>query len=125
MASSTQTNALKAVRQRKYLNKDFDAFRGDLIDYARTFYGSGVINDFSEASLGGLLVDLAAYVGDVSSFYMDHAFSELDPDLAVETENIESLLVRAGVDIAGAAPAVVLQSFYVEVPAASSNGVNV
>lgn len=124
MASSTKNDALKAVRQRKFLNKDFDGLRADLIEYSRTFYGDNVNNDFSEASLGGMLVDLAAYVGDVMSFYMDHQFTELDPDLAVETGNIERLLRRAGVEITGASPAVVNQSFFVEVPASSVNGGN-
>ena len=122
MASNTKNDALKAVRQRQFLNKDFDGLRADLIEYARTFYGENVNNDFSEASLGGLMVDMAAYVGDVMSFYLDHQFTELDPDLAVETANIERLLVRAGVEITGASPAVVKQSFFVEVPAVSANG---
>lgn len=125
MASNTKNDALKAVRQRKYLNRDFDGFRADLIDYARSFYGEKVNNDFSEASLGGMMVDLAAYVGDVMSFYLDHQFSELDPDFAVETFNIERLLKKAGVEITGASPAVVKQSFFIEVPATVVDGVNV
>jgi hypothetical protein len=124
MASSTKNDALKAVRQRKFLNKDFDGLRADLIEYARTFYGENVNNDFSEASLGGMMVDLAAYVGDVMSFYLDHQFSELDPDFAVETANIERLLKKAGVEITGASPAVVDQSFYIVVPATVINGVS-
>ncbi len=125
MASSTKNDALKAVRQRQYLNKDFDGLRADLIEYARTFYGENVNNDFSESSLGGLMVDMAAYVGDVMSFYLDHQFTEMDPNLAVETDNIERLLRRAGVEITGASPAVVMQSFFVEVPAVSVNGVSI
>lgn len=125
MASSTKNDALKAVRQRKFLNKDFDGLRADLIEYARTFYGENVNNDFSESSLGGLMVDMAAYVGDVMSFYLDHQFTEMDPNLAVETDNIERLLRRAGVEITGASPAVVMQSFFVEVPAVSVNGVSI
>lgn len=124
MASSTKNDALKSVRQRRYLNKDFDGLRADLIEYARTFYGENVNNDFSEASLGGMMVDLAAYVGDVMSFYLDHQFSELDPDFAVETANIERLLKKAGVEVAGASPAVVNQSFFIAVPAVMINGVS-
>lgn len=124
MASDTKQDILKAVRQRRYLNKEFDSFRADLIEYARTYYKDR-INDFSESSLGGVLVDFPAYVGDVMSFYLDHSFTELDPDTAVETVNIERLLRIAGVDIVGAAPAVVLESFYVEVPAGKVNNITV
>lgn len=122
MASDTKREAIKSVRQRRFLNKEFDAFRQDLLDYARAHYSDKIV-DFSEASMGGLLVDMPAYIGDSLSFYLDHQFSELDPETAVETENIERLLRRNGVDIVGASPAVVTLSIYVEVPAASVNGV--
>jgi hypothetical protein len=124
MASDTKKDILKAVRQRRYLNKEFDSFKADLLEYAKTYYANN-INDFSDSSLGGLLLDLPAYVGDVMSFYLDHSFSELDPDTAVETANIEKLLLGAGVDIVGASPAIVRETFFVEVPAATVNNVAV
>lgn len=122
MAIDTKREALKSVRQRRYLNKEFDAFRQDLVEYARAHYGDKIV-DLSEASMGGLLMDMPAYIGDSLSFYLDHQFSELDPETAVETENIERQLRRAGVDIVGASPAVVTLSIFVEVPAASVDGV--
>ena len=104
------------VRTRKYLNKDFNSLRADLLEYVRTYYADR-IKDFSEASLGGMFLDLAAYVGDVNSFYLDHQFSELNIDTAVEQINIERHLNSAGVRITGAAPAVVDVTCYIEVPA--------
>ena len=71
-----------------YLNKDFNSFQDDLRRFAKAHY-SDKIQDFSESGLGGLFVDMAAYVGDVLSFYLDHQFSELDINTAVEPENIE------------------------------------
>ncbi len=122
MPIDTKREALKSVRQRRYLNKEFDSFRQDLVEYARAHYGDKIV-DLSEASMGGLLMDMPAYIGDSLSFYLDHQFSELDPETAVETENIERQLRRAGVDIVGASPAVVKLSMFVEVPATSVNGV--
>jgi len=107
---------VKPVRQRTFLNKDFDSLRSDLITYARAFYPDR-IQDFSEASLGGAFVDLAAYVGDVMSFYLDHQFGELFVESAVETSNIENLIRSAGVEITGNSPAVVTLQFAIEVPA--------
>ena len=107
---------IKPVRSRNFLNKDFDSLRTDLLTYARAFYADR-IQDFSEASLGGLLIDLPAYVGDVMSFYLDHQFSELFPTTAVEAINIERHILDAGVDITGASPAVVDMSYFIEVPA--------
>ena len=85
-------------RTRNYLAKDFDSLRGDLLKYARIFYPDNM-QDFTEASLGGLFLDMAAYVGDTMSFYLDHQFRELDPTTAIETENIEKHAHNAGIKI--------------------------
>lgn len=107
---------LKQVRQRRYLAKDFNALRAQLLEYARLYYPDR-IRDFSETSMGGLLLDFAAYTGDVLSFYLDHQYGELNSDTAVETPNIERSLRGAGVPITGAAPALVPVTIYVQVPA--------
>ena len=120
MADDNKKNALKQVRQRRYLNKDFDALRNDLLDYARSYFPNN-IRDFSEASLGGLLLDMAAYVGDVQSYYLDHQFHESFPESSVEPNNIERHLRKAGVPIVGAAPAVVSVVFYIRVPTDGTN----
>lgn len=113
---------LKVVRQRKYLARDFDGLRANLLEYARVYYPER-IRDFSESSLGGLYLDFAAYVGDNLSFYLDHQYGELNPDTAVESVNIQRQLRAAGVPIVGAAPAIVPVTVYLEVPAANVNGV--
>lgn len=115
-------DSLKTVRQRKYLGRDFDTLRAMLLEYARLYYPTK-IRDFSDSSVGGMLLDMAAYVGDNLSFYLDHQFSELDPDDAVENINIERALKQAGVSIVGAAPANVLETFFVSVPAKLNNNV--
>ena len=60
---------LKQEKTRSYLNKDFDGFRSNLLDYSRTYFSEN-IQDFSEASMGGLLLEMAAYVGDTMSYYL-------------------------------------------------------
>lgn len=115
---------LRPVRTRSYLNKDFDSFRSELLQYARTYY-SDKIEDFSEASMGGLLLDLVSYVGDVMSFYLDHQFNELNIETAVESENVQRLLRTSGVEITGKSPAVVDVDFYIEVSAEIINGVKI
>lgn len=117
-----QRDDLKSVRQRKYLARDFDALRNNLMEYAKLYYPDR-LRDFSDNSLGGLLLDMAAYVGDNMSFYLDHQFGELDPLTAVETINIQRMLQQAGVPIVGASPALVPVTFYIEVPAAIISGI--
>ena len=106
---------VKKVINRSFLNKDFDALRSDLLQYARSFFPDR-IQDFSEPSVGGMFLDFAAFVGDTNSFYLDHQFNELDPEKAVESINIERHLRTAGVPITGASPAVVAVSWAIEVP---------
>jgi hypothetical protein len=111
---------LKQIRTRGYLAKDFDAFRSQLLQYARLYYPDR-IQDFSETSLGGVFLDLASYTGDIMSFYLDHQYGELDPNTAVETENVERLIRSSGVTIVGASPALVDVTIYIEVPAVDIN----
>jgi hypothetical protein len=112
MAGSNTTNQL----QRNYLSKDFEDLRADLLRYSATFFPDK-IKDFSEASLGGMLLDIAASVGDTMSYYLDHQFNELSWSDAVELVNIERHLRDAGVKITGASPATVDLTFFIEVPA--------
>ncbi len=115
MASNDNKTALKAIRQRNYLARDFDGFRAVLLNYAQQYYPDRM-QDFSEASLGGLFLDMAAYVGDNMSFYLDHLYGELNNETVVETANIERVLRNAGVSIVGASSAIATVDFYIEIP---------
>ena len=106
---------LKNSRTRNYVAKDFDAFRGELLRYARTYFGDK-IQDFSEPSLGGLLLDMAASVSDSMSFYMDHQFREMSWSTAVEPSNIVRMIKEAGIKPRGASPSVATVTMFVEVP---------
>jgi hypothetical protein len=118
---SSIKNNLKTVKTRSYLNRDFDSLRADLLRYAKTYFPDR-IQDFSEASVGGMLLDMAAYAGDVSSYYLDHQFRELSVDTAVETANIQNLLRMAGVKVVGASPAIVTLRVSIVVPSTASSG---
>ena len=107
---------IKKSFNRTFLSKDFEAFRSELIQHARIFFPDK-IQDFSESSVGGLLVDMAATVGDSLSYYLDHQFRELDPVKAVEPDNLRTHLQNAGVDIFGATPASVILKFSFDVDA--------
>jgi len=123
MAIINNPQALKSVRQRNYLARDFDSLRAVILDYARQYYPDR-IQDFSDASLGGLFLDMAAYVGDNLSFYLDHLYSELNYDTAVETKNIERAIANAGIKVVGASASLVNIDFYIEVPASASDPTN-
>jgi hypothetical protein len=107
---------LKTSRTRSYVAKDFDSFRSDLLRYARTYFGDK-IQDFSEPSLGGLLLDMAASVSDSMSFYLDHQFREMSWSTVVENTNLIRMIRESGLKPKGASPSVVSVSIFIEVPA--------
>ena len=117
---AVDTNKKVSKEQTKnYLAKDFQSFRNDLVQYARNYFVDQN-SDFSEASLGGMFVELAAYIGDSMSFYLDNQFNELDPRTAVQTRNIVNHAKNAGVRPTGAAPASVVLKIFIEVPATAN-----
>ena len=86
-------NIKKEVSKHKdisYSNRDFEGIRNELKRFTSTHFNENIV-DISDASLGGLLIDLAAYVGDVMSYYLDHQFNELSLETAVEESNIINL----------------------------------
>ncbi len=115
----------KLINQRKnqYINKTFEDFRNELIGYANTNF-SNQIQDFSESSLGGMLLDFAAIVGDSLSFYVEQQFSELSYETATNTSNIVKHLRKAGVKGGAASPSSVYVTFFIEVDIDSSSSVN-
>jgi hypothetical protein len=70
-----------------YLGRDFGALRGNLIEFVKQYFPD-TYKDFEDASPGMMLVELAAYVGDVLGFYLDENFKELYLDTAVQRKNI-------------------------------------
>jgi hypothetical protein len=106
---------LKNNYNKSYLARDFDSIKLKLLENINIFFPDK-IRDFSEASVGGMFLDMIATVGDSMSFYMDHQFKEMDPFQAVESANIEMHLRNAGVKPYGASPAVVELQITLRVP---------
>ena len=70
----------------KYYNKDFATLRQDLINYARTYFQNSYM-DFSPSSPGNMFMEMAAYVGDVLSYYSDTNLKESLLTQATEQTN--------------------------------------
>jgi hypothetical protein len=70
-----------------YLNKDFGDFKSSLQQYAKTYFPN-TYNDFSEATPGNMFIEMASYVGDVMSFYLDTQVQENFLLYAKEKENL-------------------------------------
>jgi hypothetical protein len=81
-----------------YSGKDFNSFRSNLINYSKSYFSS-TYKDFSENSTGMMFIELASYVGDVLSYYIDHQFKEGFIQYADERKNIINLANYLGYKI--------------------------
>jgi hypothetical protein len=99
----------------KYINKSFDEFRGSLIDYSRTYFPT-TYNDFSAASPGMMFMEMAAYVGDVLSFYLDNQVQENYLQFARQSNNLFELAYMFGYKPKVTGVAVTSVDLYQKVP---------
>jgi hypothetical protein len=111
-------------RDIRYSNKDFNDFKNTLIDYSKTYFPN-TYNDFSETSTGMLFMEMAAYVGDVLSFYLDNQIQETFIQTARQTENLYNLSYMLGYMPKVTTAASVDIDFYQQVPAKVVSGVTV
>jgi len=79
----------------KYLNKDFNSYKNQLMEFAQVYFPNS-FNDFSEGNPGMMFLEMAAYVGDVLSFYTDTQLRESFLTLAQEKENLYNLAYAMG-----------------------------
>ena len=84
-----------APKEVSYLNKSFTDFKGDLITFVKNYYPT-TWTDFNEANPGMIMLELAAYVGDVLSFYVDNSFKENLLAYAEEEGNVITIAQALG-----------------------------
>jgi hypothetical protein len=100
----------------KYLNKDFSTFKADLIEYAKSYYPT-VYNDFTQASPGSMFIEMASYVGDVLSFYLDNQLQETFLQYAKQKNNLYTLAYMLGYRPKVTSAAIVNLDVFQQIPA--------
>ena len=122
MASYSKTSNKTQDKDVKYLNKDFNSFKSQLIDFTQTYYPN-TYNDFSEGSPGMMFLEMASYVGDVLSFYTDTQLQESFLLLAQEKENLYNLAYALGYKPKTTTPASTNLDIFQLLPSKLMNGV--
>ena len=107
----------------KYLNRDFASFRDSLMDYAKVYFPN-TYNDFNESSPGMMFIEMASYVGDVLSYYVDSAFKENLLAYAEEQNNIIRIAQSLGYKPKLSSPAMVNLDVFCVVPNDSTDLLN-
>ena len=82
-------------RDIKYINKDFTDFRSQLIEFSKNYFPDAY-NDFSPTAPGMMFIELAAYVGDVLSFYQDTQLQETYLKYAKNPANLYDMAYMMG-----------------------------
>ena len=109
----------KSVKEVRYLNKDFTSFKNNLIEFTKIYFPNQY-NDFNEASPGMMFIEMASYVGDVLSYYIDNQFKESLLAFAEEKKTIYNMAQSLGYKPKLSTAASVGMEIFQTVPATTS-----
>jgi hypothetical protein len=118
----TNKNFKNKGKDIKYLDKDFIGFRNNLVEFAKNYFPK-TYSDFNESSPGMMFIEMASYIGDSLSYYIDDTLKE---SLMVYAEDIKSVLALSqylGYKPKVTSPAITTLSVYQLVPSIGT-GVN-
>lgn len=109
MATDTTTNVIR------YGSRTFGEIRSDLISLIKQAYPE-VLSDFTDSSVGAMLIDLNAGVGNNLAINTDRAFQETQLEYAQQKVSILNIAKNMGFNIPARRPSVTVVDFTVLVP---------
>jgi hypothetical protein len=121
--TKTNKNFKNRGKDIKYLNKDFAEYRGNLIEFAKTYFPK-TYSDFNESSPGMMFIEMASYIGDSLSYYVDDTLKESLMVHAEDIENVMALSQYLGYKPKVTSPSVTTLSVYQLVPSIGVGGDN-
>jgi len=83
------------IRDIKYVAREFSDYKQELIEFAKNYFPD-TYNDFSPTSPGMMFIEMAAYVGDVLSFYQDTQLQETFLQYAKDPGNLYTMAYMMG-----------------------------
>jgi hypothetical protein len=105
-----------AQQKISYTVRDFAAIRQELINYTRTYYPD-LIDNFNDASVFSVFLDLNAAVADNLHYHIDRSIQETVLQYAQQRSSIYNIARTYGLKIPGQRPSVALVDFSITVPA--------
>lgn len=103
----------------KYSSRTFSEYKDDLINMINQNYPE-VFGDFTDSTIGSLLIDLNAGVSNNLSMNIDRAFMETQLTHAQKRSSIIEHAKRLGLNLPGKRPSITLIDLTVQVPAAGN-----
>jgi hypothetical protein len=98
-----------------YNARNFAQVRNELFEFVKQYYPD-VFSDFNDASVGMMLLELNAAVGDMLSFHTDRMFNETQINYIQERSSVLELARTFGLNIPGKRPSITLVEWSVTVP---------
>ena len=105
-----------ANRKISYTTRDFQGIRTELLNYVRTYYPE-LIQDFNDASVFSVFLDLNAAVADNLHYHIDRSIQETVLQYAQQRSSIYNIARTYGLKLPGQRPSVSLVDFSITVPA--------
>ena len=90
-----------------YNARNFTDVRFQLIEFIQKYYPE-IFSDFNDASVGMMLLELNAAVGDMLSFHTDRMFNETQINYAQERSSVLELARTFGLNIPGKRPSITI-----------------
>ena len=109
-----------ADRQISYGVRDFQGIRNELLNYVKTYYPD-LINDFNDASIFSVFLDLNAAVADNLHYHIDRSLQETVLQYAQQKSSIYNIAKTYGLKIPGQKPSITLCDFSITVPVSGRN----
>lgn len=103
-------------RKISYTDRDFAGLRQDLINYTQQYYPD-LINNYNDASVYSLFLDLNAAIGDNLHYHMDRSIQETVLQYAQQRSSVYNIARTYGLKIPGPRPSVALVDVSITVPA--------
>lgn len=105
-----------ANRKISYTERDFEGLRQDLINYTQQYYPD-LIDNFNDASVFSVFLDLNAAIGDNLHFHIDRSIQETVLQYAQQRSSVYNIARTYGLKIPGNRPSVALVDISITVPA--------
>ena len=90
-----------------YNARNFSDVRLQLIEFIQKYYPE-IFSDFNDASVGMMLLELNAAVGDMLSFHTDRMFNETQISYAQERSSLLELARTFGLNVPGKRPSITI-----------------
>lgn len=102
-------------RRISYTVRDFAALRQELIDYTRKYYPD-IIDNFNDASIFSVFLDLNAAVTDNLHYHIDRSLQETVLEFAQQRSSLYNIARTYGLKIPGNRPSVAVCDITINVP---------